>query len=580
MIWWLTHSKRLNSEKAKLTEIDETSGWLTINHWYANKEFSMCVDFEVNHYGEVYQFEMIYPSVFPDAPPMIFTRDKKRISGHQYGAEGELCLEYRPDNWNPLLTGADMVTSCYKLIRVEHPSEDTVVHAQSAHIVSLGRDLRSASLRFLLTSTDIETLDSMVENNPESMQILQRSDSLPFVASLSYIGSEDTPIWVSDLVVSEGMYNKDGIVVRVPEVGQENLKLSELCAILDSVGLTEIRIDLFDTDENAWLLIGDNSDWRLFWICGDNDDRKIFQYKTVLIPEKVQRLPQKFRVLIDKKVGIVGCGSIGSKIAASLSRSGVGNLILIDADIFFPGNVSRNELTLDDIGVHKALALKDRLLRINPKCDVKTLRILLGSQESSSTMTVALEELRDCDLVIDASADPTAFNMVASVSCRSKLPMVWCQLFAGGVGGFVARARPNLDPTPQAIRDQIQVWCEDQNVEWLGEEGSIDYEYRDGERKPLIADDSEVAVIAAHATRFATDILTEPDTSIFPASAYLIGLSEQWIFNEPFDTAPIELIPAGDWGEVMDPLTHEEMVALLKEHFKFEERQDEVVDAE
>ena len=580
MIWWLTHNKRLNSEKAKLAEIDETSDWLTINHWYANKEFSMCADFEVNHYGEVYQFEIIYPSVFPDAPPMIFTKDKKRVSGHQYGAEGELCLEHRPDNWNPLLTGADMVTSCYKLIRDEHPSKDTIVHAQSAHTVSLGRDLRSANLRFLLTSTDIKTLDSMVESNPESMQILQRSDSLPFIASLSYIGSEDTPIWVSDLVVSEGMSNKDGIVVRVPKVGKENLKLSELCAILDSAGLTEMRKDLIDKDENAWLLIGDDSDWRLFWIYGENNDRKILHYKTVLIPEKVQRLPPKFRVLIDKKVGVVGCGSIGSKIAASLSRSGVGNLMLVDADVFFPGNICRNELTLDDIGVHKASALKDRLLRINPKCDVKTLRISLGGQESSSTMTVALEALKDCDLVIDASADPTAFNMIASVSCRSKVPMVWCQLFVGGVGGFIARARPNLDPTPQAIRNQIEVWCEDQNVEWLGEEGSIDYEYRDGERKPFIADDSEVAVIAAHATRFATDILTGPGASIFPASAYLIGLSAQWIFDQPFDTAPIELVPAGDWGEVMDPLTPEEMVALLKENFNFEERQDEVVDPE
>ncbi|MCT4372027.1 ThiF family adenylyltransferase [Yangia mangrovi] len=45
-------------------------------------------------------------------------------------------------------------------------------------------------------------------------------------------------------------------------------------------------------------------------------------------------------MLADKSVGIVGCGSVGSKVAASLCRTGVGKFLLIDEDIFFPRQCS------------------------------------------------------------------------------------------------------------------------------------------------------------------------------------------------------------------------------------------------
>lgn len=64
---------------------------------------------------------MRYPSVFPDSSPMVFTEDQLQISLHQYGPSGELCLEHRPDNWHPSVTGADMVASCRRLLVEEQP---------------------------------------------------------------------------------------------------------------------------------------------------------------------------------------------------------------------------------------------------------------------------------------------------------------------------------------------------------------------------------------------------------------------------------------------------------------------------
>ncbi|MBL4775230.1 MAG: ThiF family adenylyltransferase [Mariprofundus sp.] len=48
--------------------------------------------------------------------------------------------------------------------------------------------------------------------------------------------------------------------------------------------------------------------------------------------------------LLNKKVAIVGCGSLGSEIALMLSKAGVGELTLIDHDLLVPDNIYRHRL--------------------------------------------------------------------------------------------------------------------------------------------------------------------------------------------------------------------------------------------
>ena len=83
------------------------------------------------------------------------------------------------------------------------------------------------------------------------------------------------------------------------------------------------------------------------------------------------------------------------------------------------------------------------------------------------------------------------------------------------------------------------------SVPWHG----IDQDYAaDGVADEiLIADDSDVGVIAAHAARMAVDVLVYPDTTAFRHPAYVIGLAKEWIFTEPFDTRPIDFQPDGKW---------------------------------
>jgi hypothetical protein len=60
----------------------------------------------------------------------------------------------------------------------------------------------------------------------------------------------------------------------------------------------------------------------------------------------------------------------------------------------------------------------------------------------------------------------------------------------------------------------------------------------------------------------------------------VIGLSSEWLFDQPFDTRPIDLIPAGEWGEKVEPLDADALVEILKAHSPPREDADAVAVAD
>ena len=74
------------------------------------------------------------------------------------------------------------------------------------------------------------------------------------------------------------------------------------------------------------------------------------------------------------KVAVFGIGGVGSFAAEALVRSGIGNIVLIDYDIIDASNLNRQiHATLKTIGLKKVEAMKERLLEINPLCNVTTI---------------------------------------------------------------------------------------------------------------------------------------------------------------------------------------------------------------
>ena len=141
--------------------------------------------------------------------------------------------------------------------------------------------------------------------------------------------------------------------------------------------------------------------------------------------------------------------------------------------------------------------------------------------------------------------------------------MCWAQVFGGGAGGIVVRLRPGIDPTPLAARQRIETWYREQGVEWPDEGETQPYRETGVSGTPLIADDADVSVIASHLSRCAIDLLARPDATIFPYSAYVIGLRDRWLFTAPFDVYPIDLGEGDAWGTEVEPGDAEVLKALI-----------------
>jgi molybdopterin/thiamine biosynthesis adenylyltransferase len=80
--------------------------------------------------------------------------------------------------------------------------------------------------------------------------------------------------------------------------------------------------------------------------------------------------------LLGARALVVGCGALGSVIANTLARAGVGHLRIVDRDFLELNNLQRQVLyDEDDVasGLPKAIAAKNRLARINSEIEIEAI---------------------------------------------------------------------------------------------------------------------------------------------------------------------------------------------------------------
>ena len=82
---------------------------------------------------------------------------------------------------------------------------------------------------------------------------------------------------------------------------------------------------------------------------------------------------EAIRKLQNARVAVFGLGGVGGYAVEALARSGVGSLDLIDSDRVSVSNLNRQILaTHSTVGMLKVDAARNRVLDINPDCQVKT----------------------------------------------------------------------------------------------------------------------------------------------------------------------------------------------------------------
>lgn len=135
--------------------------------------------------------------------------------------------------------------------------------------------------------------------------------------------------------------------------------------------------------------------------------------------------------IASKRVIVFGVGGVGSWCAECLVRSGIRSITIVDSDRVCITNVNRQLMaTMKTVGRVKVEALKERLLEINPNCDVKALQKIYTDENADDF------ELDKYDYIIDA---------IDSLKDKVSLIMRACQTNAVFYSSMGAALK--MDPT-------------------------------------------------------------------------------------------------------------------------------------
>jgi molybdopterin/thiamine biosynthesis adenylyltransferase len=133
-------------------------------------------------------------------------------------------------------------------------------------------------------------------------------------------------------------------------------------------------------------------------------------YDSISFPEQI--------CLLNSTVAVVGCGGLGGNIIEMLARLGIGNLTVIDGDIFNDSNLNRQLLcTANSIGKGKAEIAAARIKQINSSINTIYYSHFVNSENIDGF-------LQGSDIVVDA-LDNIPARLGLQKSCnRLKIPLI------------------------------------------------------------------------------------------------------------------------------------------------------------
>lgn len=132
---------------------------------------------------------------------------------------------------------------------------------------------------------------------------------------------------------------------------------------------------------------------------------------------KLQIGAEGLGLLSTKHIAVFGLGGVGGHVAEMLTRSGIGELTIVDKDTIDITNINRQILALHStIGQNKVDVCSSRLLDINPKIKVHPVNI-----EFSSTSDLDFSKF---DYVVDAVDDIEAKVTIISRAKAQNIPVI------------------------------------------------------------------------------------------------------------------------------------------------------------
>ena len=142
--------------------------------------------------------------------------------------------------------------------------------------------------------------------------------------------------------------------------------------------------------------------------------RRFERLETLVGTETMDRLQER-------AVFVLGIGGVGGYVCEALARSGIGKIIIMDADCVDITNLNRQIIALDStVGKKKVDVMKERILDINPNCEVLAFDTFLTKDNLNMLETMKF------DFLVDACDTVATKQEVISYCLNKKIPFITC----------------------------------------------------------------------------------------------------------------------------------------------------------
>jgi tRNA threonylcarbamoyladenosine dehydratase len=165
--------------------------------------------------------------------------------------------------------------------------------------------------------------------------------------------------------------------------------------------------------------------------------------------------PEGLEKIKNSTVCVLGMGGVGSFAVEALARTGVGKLILVDRDVVDITNINRQIPALTHtVGQEKVLLMKERVLQINPECEVVALRMFYNEENKEEIFQY------QPDYVVDA-IDTISAKLHLIVECKKRgIPIVSSMGAANKIDPTQFRvmdiSKTKIDPIAKVLRRELK----------------------------------------------------------------------------------------------------------------------------
>lgn len=175
-----------------------------------------------------------------------------------------------------------------------------------------------------------------------------------------------------------------------------------------------------------------------------NNEVCVLKSTEQIVPVYIDRIDKQYlmtrstgikNLLSEKKVLLIGCGSVGSYIANELVRAGIERIMLVDPDHLYEANIFRHLLGLEYVGQYKCVALKTYLEKNLPN-----LKLLSLGESIEEAVQEGEIELEQYDIVISAIGNHNVNRWLNHFMHEKKIevPVLYAWNEVLGIGNHIA----------------------------------------------------------------------------------------------------------------------------------------------